>query len=250
MAFGSILLAAIGIGMLIFLHELGHFLAARLAGVRVEVFSLGYGPRLCGVVWRGTDFRLSAVPFGGYVMVAGADPGDRRYPAAESLWAKSIGHRALFWSGGVLMNVVLALVLFPIAFRAGVDFTAPIIGRVEVGSAAWEARLQPGDRVVAIGQKLVYSGDNLLVEIALTGGRPTTLTVRAPDGAERKVTVEPQWNGNDGRYELGIEPAVVDGPMPIVVKGGGPAEKAGLQSGDLLLLVDGAAVRPQIADPG
>lgn len=74
-------------------------MAARLAGVRVEVFSLGFGPRLGGFLWRGTDFRVSAVPFGGYVMVAGQDPKDRRYPPRECLWSKSVGQRALFWSG-------------------------------------------------------------------------------------------------------------------------------------------------------
>ena len=118
MAFGSILLAILGIGLLIFLHEGGHFLAARLAGVRVEVFSLGFGPRIGGFHWRGTDFRLSAVPFGGYVMVAGQDPRDRRYPRSESLYSKSVGQRALFWSGGVIMNVLFALIVFPIVFGA------------------------------------------------------------------------------------------------------------------------------------
>src|SRR6187549_3520416 len=81
---GSILLACIGIGLLIFIHELGHFIAARLAGVRVEVFSLGFGPRLFGVELGGTDFRVSLMPFGGFVMVAGQDPTDRRYPTRES----------------------------------------------------------------------------------------------------------------------------------------------------------------------
>ena len=65
----SILISALGIGLLIFVHELGHFLAARMAGVRVEVFSLGFGPRVFGFQWRDTDFRLSAVPFGGFVVV-------------------------------------------------------------------------------------------------------------------------------------------------------------------------------------
>ena len=175
MAFGSILLAALGIGLLIFVHELGHFLAARLAGVRVEVFSLGFGPRLWGFEWRGTDFRLAAVPFGGYVMVAGQDPSDHRYPAAESLHSKSIGQRALFWSGGVLMNVLVALVLFPIVFRAGVDFQAPVVGAVARGGAAWEAGLQHGDRILTIADKNVVSFENLAVEVALAGRKPLPL---------------------------------------------------------------------------
>jgi regulator of sigma E protease len=237
--FGSILLAALGIGFLIFVHEAGHFLAARLAGVRVEVFSLGFGPRLFGVVWRGTDFRLSLVPFGGYVMVAGQDPNDRRYPARESLWAKTVGQRALFWSGGVLMNLLFALIAFPLVFRAGVAFPAPVIGRVATGGAAWEAGLQPGERIVAIGGKKVRSFDNLVVEAALVGGRNVDLLVRAPDGAERTVTVLPQWNPTGGIYELGIGEATVPALPTLGIQPRSAAAAAGLQDGDVLLEVDG-----------
>ncbi|MFO0278694.1 MAG: site-2 protease family protein, partial [Planctomycetota bacterium] len=157
MAIGSILLAALGIGFLIFVHELGHFLAARRAGVQVEVFSLGFGPRLFGFHRGGTDFRVALIPFGGFVMVAGQDAGDRRHPARVSLWSKSIGQRALFWSGGVLMNVAFALLVFPIALWSGVEFTAPVVGPVVDGGAAWEAGLAYGDRIVAVGGREPHS---------------------------------------------------------------------------------------------
>jgi regulator of sigma E protease len=91
MELGSILLAALGIGLLIFIHELGHFLAASAAGVRVEVFSLGFGPRCVACQRKGTDFRLSLVPFGGYVMVAGQDPSDQRYLAARITAQQDVG---------------------------------------------------------------------------------------------------------------------------------------------------------------
>ncbi|MBL9079007.1 MAG: RIP metalloprotease RseP [Planctomycetes bacterium] len=245
---GSILLAAIGIGLLIFLHELGHFLAARLAGVRVEVFSLGFGPRLCGVDWRGTDFRLSLVPFGGYVMVAGQDPSDRRYPAAQSLWAKSAGQRALFWVGGVLMNVLFAVLVFPLVFHAGVKFEAPVVGRIAPGSAAWEAQLQPGERVLAAGGKLIRSFDNLAVEVALHGGRPIALELERPGGARRVVDVTPHFDPVAGLYGLGIEPAIDPEPPALVVDPDGPAAKAGLRDGDRILRLAGAPAQDGFPD--
>jgi len=248
MAFGNVLLAALGIGLLIFVHELGHFLAARLAGVRVEVFSLGFGRRLCGFEWRGTDFRLSLVPFGGYVMVAGQDPSDDRYPRRESLYAKSVGQRALFWSGGVLMNALLALVVFPLVFFTGVEFPAPVVGNVQTGSPAWEAGVAPGDRVLAVGGKAIPSFDTLHIEVALSGGRPTELTLQAPDETQRKVTVQPRWNARDGLWELGVGIAA-DPTKPAVVHllGKSPLADAGVASGDELLAIDGKPVSPEEA---
>ncbi|MCA8974311.1 MAG: site-2 protease family protein, partial [Planctomycetes bacterium] len=193
----SILISALGIGLLIFVHELGHFLAARMAGVRVEVFSLGFGPRVFGFQWRDTDFRLSAVPFGGFVVVAGADPSDRRYPRHESLYAKSIPQRALFWSAGVMMNVLFALVAFPIVFSAGVDFEAPIIGSVGHGSAAWEAELQPGDRVVRVDGREVLSFNAIVTEVALHGHHPLGLLVER-DGQELAIRTNPRYDDADG----------------------------------------------------
>lgn len=237
MQFGSVLWAALGIGLLIFIHELGHFLAARLAGVRVEVFSLGFGPRLGGVVWKGTDFRLSLVPFGGFVMVAGQDPTDRRYPPRECLYAKSIGQRMLFWSGGVLMNALFALVVFPLVFFAGVPFIAPVVGGVAAGSAAWEARLQRDDRILAVQGRPVYAFENLTTEIALYGQRAVQLEVQTGDQPARTVTVTPHWNTTDRVYELGIAAPLRQ--VLLQVEGGGPAAAAGLRSSDLVQSVNG-----------
>ena len=243
MAFGNILLAALGIGMLIFVHELGHFLAARLAGVRVEVFSLGFGSRLCGFVWRDTDFRLSLVPFGGYVMVAGQDPSDDRYPRRESLHGKSLGQRALFWSGGVLMNALFALLVFPLVFRAGVDFPAPVIGRIGLGSPAWEAAVAPGDRVLEVAGKAIHSFDQLRMQVALAGNRPVPLRLRAADGTERTVTLQPRWNSAAGLWEIGVEAAADPSKPPtILVPAKSQLLAAGVQTGDALLAIDGATV--------
>ena len=241
MELGSIFLAALGIGLLIFIHELGHFLAARAAGVRVEVFSLGFGPRLCGLLWKGTDFRLSLVPFGGYVMVAGQDPSDQRYPRHESLHSKTLGQRALFWSGGVLMNTLFALIVFPLVFHAGVSFLAPVVGSVEKGSAAWECGLARGERVLAVAGKSMYSFENLAVEVALHGNRPVQLLVRGVDGRERLVTVNAHFDAERGLYELGIGPAMAPQPPTLRVVDGGPAQRAGLQTGDQLVSINGVA---------
>ncbi len=235
MDLSSVFLAAIGIGLLIFLHELGHFAAARAAGVRVEVFSLGFGPRLFGRRIGATDFRVSLVPFGGYVMVAGQDPGDDRFPAEQCLWSKTVAQRAMFWSGGVVMNVLFALIVFPLVFRAGVSFLAPVVGSVALGGPAWEAGLQPGDRIVSIGAKPTYSFENFGVEVALHGPRPLDLLVRGGDGTERVVTVVPRYSPDDGLCTIGIGTAEADEAPTLEVADGSPAAAAGLRTGDVLV---------------
>lgn len=231
MDFVSMLLAGLGIGLLIFIHELGHFLAARLAGVRVEVFSLGFGKKLWGRHFGNTEFTVRMVPFGGFVMVAGADPSDRRYPRHECLYAKSVAQRALFWSGGVIMNTLLALVVFPIVFSAGVVFQAPVVGTVQYGSAAWEAALQPGDRILAVGGHEVRSFDNLMVEVALHGHHPLDIEIQRGE-ARLTVPVSPQFDAASGLYQLGVEVAFAD--LHVAVQDGSAGAAAGLRNGDVV----------------
>lgn len=233
MAFGSVLLAFLGIGLLIFLHEAGHFMAARLAGVRVEVFSLGFGPRLFGFVLGGTDFRLSLVPFGGYVMVAGQDPSDTRYPRRESLHSKSVAQRTMFWSGGVLMNLLFALLVFPLVFHAGVPMTAPVAGSIDPGSAAWEAGIQPGERILSMQGKPVLSMEALSTEVALHGPRPAQLEIAAIDGGHRSITATPQFHPKDRLSVLGLQFPVRR--VLLHPQANGAAARAGVLEGDELL---------------
>lgn len=235
---GNGLLVAFGIGLLIFIHELGHYMAARWIGVRVGVFSLGFGPRLWGFRRGDTDYRISCIPLGGYVAVAGQDPSDDTWAPEVSLNQKSPSQRMLFFAGGVLMNLLFALIAFPIAFHFGVGFPAPEVGRVEYGSGAWEADLQRGDRILAVNGKETYSFENLVVEIALSGNNPVSLLVQR-DGQQRLVEVTPQFRTVEGLYMIGIDPVDEDRSPEILVRPKSNAARAGLLSGDVLLAIDG-----------
>jgi len=241
-----LLATILGIGFMIFIHELGHYLAARAAGIRVLVFSLGFGPRLFGVVRNGTDYRLSLVPFGGYVLVAGADDFERRRRAADELHAKSTGARAFYYAGGVIMNVAFALLAFPLVFHAGVEFTAPVIGRIDPSGVAWQADLRPNDRILRVNGKDVYAFDNLRVEIALAGRQPIRLEIER-DGQHLEKFVQSEYDHREGVRRIGVEPQVESTPPRVQVREGTPAFAAGLRSGDRLLAVDHEAVRPDAA---
>lgn len=239
-----ILLTIFGIGFLIFIHEAGHYIAARLAGVRVLVFSLGFGPRMLGFVRGGVDYRISAVPLGGYVRVAGEEPSERYGRDDDGLHSKGVLARACFFLGGVVMNFAFAFVAFPIVFKAGVEFTAPVVGIVQSGSPAWEQDLRPGDRILEVDGKGMYSFENMLVEIALAGSRGANLRVqRGDDIFERSVT--PRYDPDMGLYKIGIERGVLPEVTAEVVDGS-PAHQAGLRTGDRLLALDGAPLTREV----
>jgi len=235
------LLAAAGIGLVIFVHELGHFLAARACGVRVEVFSLGFGPSLLSWVRGTTRYQLALVPLGGYVRMAGEEGRPQGAAAApDSLWAKPVGQRFFIYSGGVLMNLLFGLIVFPILFARGVPFTEPVIGDVLPGGPAWQAGLQSGTRVLEVNGQQVYEYGHMLTQVALGDPLETTLKVRSPGASEpHDVRVVPRLEPTQHLHMIDVGPPL-DARGKLSVDADGPAAAGGLADGALLLAVIGA----------
>lgn len=209
----AILATILGIGILLLIHEAGHYFAARAAGIRVEVFALGFGPRLFG--WRrgDTDFRLALLPLGGYVKVSGEDP--TRPPRPGDLFAASVQQRLLFYAGGILMNFAFAFLLLPLLFLIGVPFEAPLLGSVTPGGAAWEAGLRPGDRVVEVNQRTVHGFRDIATSVALAeAGESLPMVIVSGDGQERAISVTPDFDLERGFPQLGIGPLFDLVPVP------------------------------------
>ncbi len=148
----SMLLVALGLGLVIFIHELGHFAVAKWCGVKVERFSIGFGPILWRVQRGETEYALSAVPFGGYVKMLGQDDADPSQMADDriakdprSYSAKTVPQRIAIISAGVINNMVSAVVFFFIAFMLGVQYQPAVVGSVVPGMPAWKAGLRQGD---------------------------------------------------------------------------------------------------------
>ena len=136
----------VGLGLVIFVHELGHFSVAKAVGIRVEQFALGFGPRLFGFKRGETEYRVNIVPMGGYVKMAGQEDfgalreGDARDPRSFS--NKPVSVRFAVIAAGVVMNALLAAALFVVVCLVGIRFPAPVVGGTLLGSAAQDARIQ------------------------------------------------------------------------------------------------------------
>lgn len=237
------------IGVLVFVHEGGHFLLAKLFGVKVHVFSLGFGPRLVGFRRGETDYRLSAVPIGGYVKMLGEDPAEVAGPedAGRAFTDKPRWQRLCIIAGGPAMNLVFPLFLH---FGVGVTFSEvapPEVGFVVPGMPGAAAGLEPGDRILSIDGVEVETFDEMVSKVAPSPGRPLALRIRRGDG-ERSLTVVPspvqrtilmskkETVGQIGVYAAYAASAIgVDDP-------GSPAAAAGLRTFDRITAVDGAKV--------
>jgi len=201
----ALLATILGIGMLLLIHEAGHYFAARAVGIRVEVFSLGFGPRLFGWQRNGCDFRLAAIPLGGYVKVAGEDPS--RGPVPGDLFYATALQRLLFYSGGILMNFLFAFLMVPLLFIIGVPFEAPVAGSVAPGGSAWQAGVRPGDRVLEVGEQQIHGFRNIATAIALAPKEtPIPLLLQDAEGQQRRVELTPSYDAERGFQEIGIGP--------------------------------------------
>ena len=205
--------AVVVLGALIFVHELGHFLVAKRAGVSVLKFSLGFGPRIAGFSRGGTEYLLSAIPLGGYVKMLGEDPKEEVTDRERSFSAKSVGWRSLIILAGPGFNFLLAVVIFWVVFMIGVPTLTTKVGDVMQGFPAHDAGLLRGDRIVAIDGRPLEKWEELATQIHKSPGRPVRLTVeRAGHRFDLVVAPKPTKQKNLFGEEqeiglLGIAPA-------------------------------------------
>ena len=233
--------AVVAVGMLIVVHELGHFLACRWVGVRVERFSLGFGPPLLRWKPGATEYVLSAIPLGGYVKMAGDEPGDPRTRAPDEFFSQPPGRRAFIIVAGVVVNAILALVCFIMAFQIGVEFPKAEVGRVIVGGPADEAGLQAGDEIVGVGGWRDVDFYDVYLLIALSDPKTGANLVVRRDGREHTVRLFPRYSPALGRPAAGFDAALSLTIMALVK--GFPAESVGLQPADRVVAVDGVPMR-------
>ena len=230
----------IGVGLVIFVHELGHYLAARLCKVRVETFSLGFGPKLFGFVRGDTLYQVSLLPLGGYVRMAGEDsvePGEK--PRGDELHTKSVGARFFIYSGGVLMNVVFAAIVLPLVMFHGVAFSEPVVGAIAPGSPAWRAGVEPGTRILEVNGVRIASFEYIAQEIALAPPGPCELVLQGPKDSEpRRVSMTPEYDERMGLSTVGVAPGA-DRAGAILVEPESAASKAGLAATDRIVAVLG-----------
>lgn len=229
------------LGVLVFVHELGHFLVARWYGVRVHTFSLGFGPKIVKFRRGDTEYCLSIIPLGGYVKLAGEAAGDQRTGASDEFLSKSKWIRFQVYLAGPVMNLLLAVVVLAAILAHGADVplfesSAPVIGRVTEDSPAAGAGLRAGDRIVSVDGRDVPTWNDLALAIVPHAGRELAVTVDRA-GQQLHLQMTPTAVGRYEAGDLGIQPAMR--PQVLQVNPGGPAEKGGLETGDILIGVSG-----------
>ena len=253
-ALTAIVSMLIVLGIMVLVHEFGHFVVAKWCGVRVEVFSIGFPPRLFGFRRGDTDYRISLLPLGGYVKMAGGDPGEPRTGDPGELTSRPRWQRILISFAGPAANFVLAFVLMAGLFMTynQVDnfLSEPAVADlVPPDSPAWKAGIRPGDRIVRFDNKQNPTWGTLEDRAA------SDANVTVPITVERTVNGQPQQfhtslfisdpsKGSNFDFDaLGLLPKKQEGPLGVRdVIASDPASRAGLKAGDKIASIDGHAV--------
>ena len=237
-----IILAVLGFGFIVFIHELGHFLAAKLFKVKVKAFSLGFPPTILHRQVGETDYRLGVIPLGGYVSMLGEDPAEAPADDPRALPNIRPWKRAVIFLGGVTLNVVSAIVIYMVASVIGIEVTPPVVGGVADPSPAKAAGFAAGDRIVSIDGERLDSFDDIriLVVLGALNHPDHAFTVRV-EGRDEPTMVTSRRSEDSPLPLLGLHPPVLSTLGEL--EPGCPAEQAGLKPGDRILAIDGRPVK-------
>ena len=243
------------LGVIIFVHEFGHLITAKAFGMRVFIFSFGFGRRLLGFKWGDTDCRVSAIPLGGYVKLEG-EPDDRlsedtaRLGDGRDFLGRPRWQRFLVYLAGPAMNAVLTIGILTSFYMVGFAveasrFDRPIVGAVDAGSPAEKAGILPGDEILSIDGRELPSWEEAQYHILLRPEQALALRVRR-GSEERELTLRSEATATEKVGSIGVHPLVRVGQ----VLPGQPAEAAGLRGDDAILAIDGRPIRSFGEIPG
>jgi regulator of sigma E protease len=239
------------LGILVFVHELGHFCVAKFCGIKVLKFSLGFGPRLLSKQWGETEYMICAIPLGGYVQMLGEGGGEQgeaaelsAEEAARSFARQPVSKRMAVIAAGPFMNLALPFLILPLAYLVGVNLPAyleqpPCVGYVVPASEAAEAGFQSGDCILEVGGTPVDVWTDTGPALISSAGQDLVFKV-AREGRELELALAPGNGSLEGLQAIGLLPrqeAVIGAVSPQM-----PAAEAGMQEGDRILAIGDHAV--------
>ena len=232
------------LGFMILIHEFGHYAVAKLLGVRVEQFAIGFGKRLIGFRKGETDYRINAIPLGGYVKMSGENPMDEHTGDPGEFMSHSRGHRFLIAIAGPAMNILLAIILLTVVYRVHYEYPASkdqlaIVGWVEHDSPAAKIGVQRGDRIAQIDGVQDPTWGQVVAKDMLSANQPLDVVIqRGNQRLEKRVVPEAVTVNEVGAAGWHPDEPVVVGSL----ERGMPAEKAGIKTGDKIVAMDGQPI--------
>lgn len=272
-----IVVFALVLGIMVLVHEFGHFIVAKSFGVRVEAFAIGFGPRLIGYIYKGTDYRINALPLGGYVKMAGeytGSPSSSTVGETEMAWSpdadrshagapdefpsKPRWQRVCIALAGPFANFILAFLLLGVVFMRHHPVDQYMEGQAMVdyvpsATAAARAGMGPGDTILSFGDKQNPTWGTVLEEVGLHQNSELPITFLHNGSSISKtlstrIGSDPNEFGQDALADIGLIPKMQDGPVTVEsLTGGLPAERAGLRVGDQIVSVDGLRLHSVLA---
>ena len=242
----GIILAILALGFLIFIHELGHFLAAKRCGIRVDKFSIGFGPKLIGFKRGETEYCISALPFGGFVKMPGENP-DERTGAPGEFSSAPVGHRIFVAIAGPAMNFAFGIIAFSLVFMITGDFIRKSAQTTQIGLVADDGRakkagIRPGDQIIAIDGKRIRTWEDLNTKILTHPEQELQIEI-IRDGQKQTLTIRPELVEERGIGQIG-QIKVSSGQEVLVhrVADGSRGATAGIQPGDFIETINGEPI--------